>query len=48
MRIEEGALAKTLVAILGDLVARGRARGIESPHFSLAAMQLAVYNARAN
>ena len=32
--------------ILGDLVARGRKHGLESPLFSLAALQLAVHNAR--
>jgi 2-dehydropantoate 2-reductase len=34
--------------ILGDLVARGRDHGIEAPLFSLAALQLAVHNARAS
>jgi 2-dehydropantoate 2-reductase len=33
--------------IVGDLVKRGRARGLESPLFHLAATQLAVHNARA-
>jgi 2-dehydropantoate 2-reductase len=32
--------------ILGDLVARGQRHGLESPLFSLAALQLAVHNAR--
>jgi 2-dehydropantoate 2-reductase len=32
--------------ILGDLVARGQKHGLESPLFSLAALQLAVHNAR--
>jgi 2-dehydropantoate 2-reductase len=33
--------------IVGDLVKRGRAQGLESPLFHLAATQLAVHNARA-
>jgi 2-dehydropantoate 2-reductase len=33
--------------IVGDLVKRGRAHGLESPLFHLAATQLAVHNARA-
>jgi 2-dehydropantoate 2-reductase len=33
--------------IIGDLVTRGREHGIESPLFHLAAVQLAVHNARA-
>jgi ketopantoate reductase len=33
--------------IIGDLVTRGREHRIESPLFHLAAVQLAVHNARA-